>query len=76
MGFGLCHRCGKWAVENLRAHSFCWECNYAPENDVTVMPWTSLEFRNSKIAALRRQEENKIYFDESNDFSRNEVGGA
>lgn len=72
-GFQLCHRCGKWAFEQLRTHSFCWECNYAPENDVTLRPWTAHEFRQSKIAARKRIEENRSYFEGCPDYSRNEV---
>jgi len=29
--FGLCQRCGMWAVEHLRTHSYCWECNFSPQ---------------------------------------------
>ena len=75
-GFGLCHRCEKWAVEQLRTHSFCWECNYAPENDVTLVPWTALEYRQSKIAARRRIEEDRAYYEGGQDFSQNELGAG
>ena len=71
-GFGLCHRCGKWAVEHLRTHSFCWECNYAPENDVTLRPWSAIEFRQSKIAERRRIEENRAYTEGTPSFGANE----
>ena len=75
-GIGLCHRCGKWALEHLRKHSFCWECNYTPEDDVCLAPWSSLEHRHSKIAARRRSEETKAYLEAPRDFKRNEVGGG
>lgn len=34
-GFGQCPRCGMWAVEHLRTHSHCWECNYSPQSEIT-----------------------------------------
>jgi hypothetical protein len=74
--FGLCNRCGKWAVETLRTHSFCWECNYSPENDVSLGPWSALEYRNSKTASRRRVEEELQYTGEGRDFNKNEVDGA
>lgn len=33
-GFGQCPRCGLFSVEHLRTHSYCWECNYAPEFEI------------------------------------------
>ena len=30
-GYGKCPRCGVWAMEHLRTHSHCWECNFFPE---------------------------------------------
>jgi hypothetical protein len=33
-GFGQCSRCGMWAVEHLRTHSHCWECNYSPQSEI------------------------------------------
>ena len=70
--FGPCSRCGKWAVEHLRTHSFCWECDYSPETDITLRPWTALEFRQSRIAARRREEENRVYSGGSTGFAKNE----
>ena len=33
-GYGQCPRCGMWAVEHLRTHSYCWECNYSPQAEI------------------------------------------
>lgn len=47
-GFGLCSRCGRAALEHLRTHSHCWECNYSPDTDPGLALWYSLEFRRPK----------------------------
>jgi len=75
-GFGLCYRCGKFAIEYLRTHSFCWECNYTAENDVSRMSWSAHEYRNSRVASRRRIEDERQYSGELQDFNQNEVGGA
>lgn len=74
-GFGLCRRCGAWAVERLRTHQFCWECDHSPENDPCLVPWSALEFRTSRIAARNRSEGNKHYFEDTPDFGSNEGKG-
>lgn len=71
-GFGLCRRCGTWAVELLRTHSFCWECNYSPENDASLTPWIANEYSHARLAARRRLEENRAYFEECPDYQQNE----
>lgn len=73
--FGLCRRCGAWAVEKLKTHWSCLECDYAPENDISLVPWSALEFRSSRIAARRRSEENRSYFEALPDFRENESAG-
>ena len=61
MAFGLCSRCGKGSYEQLNTHGYCWECNYSPENDVSLATWRELEYRNSKISARRGQTEDRLY---------------
>ena len=75
MSFSLCKRCGKWAYERLRTHEFCWDCDYTPENDVNCVPWTALEYRNSKIAAQRRHEDERIYAGFPGGFNPKHSGG-
>jgi hypothetical protein len=29
--YSQCPKCGFFAMECLRTHSHCWECNYSPE---------------------------------------------
>ena len=33
-GYGRCPRCGTLGMEYLETHSYCWECNYFPEDDL------------------------------------------
>ena len=75
MGFGLCHRCRKYAVEKLRSHSFCWECSYTPESDVTLSSWSAQEFKDSNVQSRKRIEENRKFHESDSDLSKNEVGG-
>ncbi len=76
MGFGLCHRCRKYALEQLRGHSFCWECSYSPETDVALSSWSSHEYLDSKVQSRKRIEANRQFHESVNDFRKNEVGGA
>ena len=57
IGYGRCPRCGRWAMEHLRTHSHCWECNYFPEEEPGFRIWNLLEFRLSTFASQRRNAE-------------------
>jgi hypothetical protein len=50
IGFGLCQRCGMWAVEHLRTHSYCWECNYSPQ--VTTKSKIRNQLQNECLSGL------------------------
>ena len=58
--YGECPRCGQWALEHLKSHSHCWECNYFPGDKSDLSQWQRLEFRGSDRVSLRRMEEERI----------------
>ena len=74
-GYGQCPRCDAWAVEHLRTHSFCWDCNYSPEVDAEFAAWHELEFRNSRIAEQRRYEDERALFRGSDSVGSEDSGG-
>jgi hypothetical protein len=47
-------------MEHLKSHSYCWECNFFPEDDPELARWHRLEFRGSDTARLRRVEEDRL----------------
>jgi len=53
-GYGRCPRCGRWAMEHLKTHSHCWDCNYSPEESMGFRLWRGIEYRLSTFAAQRR----------------------
>jgi hypothetical protein len=60
-GYGLCSRCGQRTIERLSTHSFCWECNFHPDEE-EIDQWRNLEFRNSKISNQRLREDERDTF--------------
>jgi hypothetical protein len=53
-GYGRCARCGRWAMEHLKTHSHCWECNYSPEESLGFRLWRGIEYRLSTFAVQRQ----------------------
>ena len=49
-GYGRCPRCGRWAMEHLRTHSYCWECNYSPEESLGFRLWRGIEYGLARLA--------------------------
>lgn len=44
-------------MEHLRTHSYCWECNYSPENE--------------KRASIRKKLDDELFF--GRNFQENEI---
>lgn len=34
--YGKCPRCGNNSMEHLKTHSFCWDCNYTPDDPSAI----------------------------------------
>ena len=43
-----CPRCGDVSFEHLSTHSYCYSCNYSPEDDHSLKYWRALEFKKIK----------------------------
>ena len=63
VGYGRCPRCGRWAMEHLRTHSHCWECNFFPEEESGYRIWNLLEFRLSRFVAQRSAGHKQVNLD-------------
>lgn len=56
MYFNKCPRCGDTALEHLCTHSFCFNCNYSPEDELRTSDWLKLSRIKTKNNTMHELE--------------------